>query len=101
MSRMTLRATAYHEAGHAVASVKLRIRMKYATIVPSDEYLGLVRNEMPSWWEEGMEYDPRFEKWLEKQSICTLAGGIAEQAFTGKTKSDGAGHDFEQLADMA
>jgi ATP-dependent Zn protease len=41
----TLAATAYHEAGHAVACFVMRAKVKTATILPSEDYSGRVRHE--------------------------------------------------------
>ena len=36
-------ATAYHEAGHAVAAFLLRRRLRRATIIPDEDSLGHIR----------------------------------------------------------
>ena len=45
-SALTLMGTAYHEAGHAVASYAVwpQHPVESATIIPADGYLGMVRH---------------------------------------------------------
>ncbi len=67
-----LEATAYHEAGHAVAALALRVRFKHVTIIPNEEegeagHLELGRAHMNAMVTGA-------DKVLRKHLIITLAG---------------------------
>ena len=80
-----LEATAYHEAGHAVASWHLGIRVTSATIVPEGTMLGSVSHADPL---KGIniEYDntPRATRRGEKAALVCLSGPAAEARFLGR-----------------
>ena len=42
-------ATAYHEAGHAVANIVLGFEVTHCTIVPQDDTVGHVEHSHPIW----------------------------------------------------
>ena len=83
----TLRATAYHEAGHAVASIFLDLDFEKVTIVPDDEAAGRITYadldpEIQDAWDSGDRDDARVRQWVERSCIATLAGGIAQRRFS-------------------
>ena len=77
--------TAYHEAGHAVASYAAwpQHPVESATIIPGDGYLGLVRDaEQDDAWRAEVE-DERMAVALlaESETVIWLAGYLAEAQF--------------------
>lgn len=107
------RASAYHEAGHAVAAVHVGLRFIEVTIRPGSDSYGKV--VFPSvgamdWsrWAtptelvaiEGNEGVPLETPmaWLEARFLVSWAGPIAEERFTGEWDAEGASEDMEALA---
>jgi hypothetical protein len=76
-------ATAYHEAGHAVAALALGRPVQRVTILPDREHLGLCL------FGKGA-FRPT-EDWLEREILIALAGLAAEARFTGDLGWDVAG----------
>jgi hypothetical protein len=86
--RTHLDATAYHEAGHAIARWWLGLRFKEASIVPNsaEGTLGYVLGKgLPKWFNPDTHDDnPRVRLRAEKEIISLFAGRIAEQKFRGR-----------------
>lgn len=89
--------TAYHEAGHVVAATFLRFghKPKKATIIPTEDYLGVVHP-----YEKRAEY-PEYDldaktqiKW-EHTLIGYLAGLVAEKIAAGRYNYRGAHSDMQ------
>lgn len=129
--RKALQATAYHEAGHAVAYNTLRLRFKYVTIVPEQEkgWLGHILGDSPSHFTRdylesgGMVGDALVDTvdkvavrrflWrlaarkrrarldVERRVIGCLAGVMAEEKFTGEFNYEGAHSDYTSFIDFA
>jgi len=108
MKQQLLR-TAYHEAGHAVASHLVGIRTKRVTIKPQVGSLG--HHETWSFLTAderlALESSGRSEfgatKALRKvinRGIILLAGGYAEKVFTGKYNRIGATADIDSYHDF-
>lgn len=84
------KATAYHEAGHALAYILLDRKFRYVTIKPDKECLGQL---MPYFGKSKFDdfyhgarsfYDPlRLENHFKKDFL-SLAGFAAEKIFSGK-----------------
>jgi hypothetical protein len=96
-------ATAYHEAGHAVAHYALGRTIRRVTIVPDDDTLGHLRGRVLHDSEKlrsGLfEFDTLKElKAAEDEIVCALCGPIAEARFTGKENEVGASGDYETVA---
>ncbi len=95
-------ATAYHEAGHAVAAWKLGYRPISASIIAADESVGEVRHENP--YGNNAEYDGselgRLR--IERAIIIRLAGPIAQKRYrpTSWRRWQG-GADYAVAADLA
>lgn len=75
------RAICYHEAGHAVAAVRLGVRVHLVTVVPdgSPGNLGRTRTaaldaQAPLWTATGWDA-------FERDAMIELAGPLAEEAF--------------------
>ena len=86
-----LRAAAYHEAGHAVAHVKLQLPLLRVTIVPDGDSAGqtLGRPLPPSVRsriDEFSELTPRIRDRLEREVMSFLAGEVAQEIGTGTTE---------------
>ncbi len=89
-----LRATAFHEAGHAVAAMALGISFTHITIGLNGADLGGVTFVGPEW------LDP--DAVTLSALIATLyAGRIAESRFTGRTARRGALSDYESVRALA
>jgi len=84
----TLRATAYHEAGHAVAAALLDIDFEKVTVVPDGEAAGRITYadldpELQAAWDAGDRINnARVRLWVERTCIVTLAGSIAQCRFS-------------------
>lgn len=87
------RATAIHEAGHAVAAIALGRRFKYVTLEPKGDSLGHVRVT-----------PPRYQTGLESHFdylIRALAGVEAERAFGFRPQRYGWESDRQAAVDHA
>src|SRR5688572_7838108 len=83
----TLKATAYHEAGHAVASIALRRPLTEASISPSDEQNTLGHCSHPPHppsFQPDIEVTTRDRLRIEAACIVFFAGGAAETRFLGR-----------------
>jgi len=80
-----LEATAYHEAGHAVAAFFLRRGFTRVSIIPGEDFLGqLVTTPPPRSLHPDCETDARTELWLRREITIFLAGPVAEKIHTGR-----------------
>ena len=79
---MSCEATAYHEAGHAIAAWNLGYRPTTASIVPGGDLVGEVRHENPF---PGIDFEfdgsdmTRLK--IERAIIICLAGPIAQKRY--------------------
>jgi hypothetical protein len=91
-----LRATAYHEAGHAVAAHVLRMPIGITTVVPNAERgsLGHCEVRFPRWLELDGELTPAGRFWIERNAQVSFAGSEAERLFTGRYNHKGASSDY-------
>lgn len=97
---ISLKRTAYHEAGHAVMAYILRIGLKEVTIIPDEDYLGKFthgrgRNIQPEW-----DYDQKTRPEIERQAMVTLGGNVAEHLLTGKKHIAGSYEDYHKVVDL-
>lgn len=82
-SNIEREATAYHEAGHAVAGFALKRAFTKVSIVPGDTTVGHCAF-MPRPLKKTPEYrtvDSKFRNIMERRAMTYLAGGEAEQLF--------------------
>jgi cell division protease FtsH len=90
--------TAYHEAGHAIVAmnVKMADPVHKATIVPRGRALGMVM-QLP----EGDRYSMKYRQMVDR--IAIMAGGrVAEELIFGKDNiTSGASSDIEQASKLA
>jgi Peptidase family M41 len=97
-----LRSVAYHEAGHAVAALELGRSIKYVSIVPTEDRLGVVhQNALPAWFKPDRSSDGRHRRLIEREVLIDLAGIAAEHRFSGRNNWRGAGSDFHQAIELA
>jgi len=99
-----LRATAYHEAGHAVVALMGGDRVpKQATIVPAGDVLGSVSYAK---WSSGLRPDcyltPGRMQLVQARIDTLLAGVIAERRGTGRRHNwTGGTSDIDSATDLA
>jgi hypothetical protein len=97
-----LRAVAYHEAGHAVASFLLDQRFGVVTIIPKGNTLGCVMSRkfrrafLPD-CDTGDYTRVRAERYI----LGLLAGHEAERIHTGRSNHVGAGSDDAEAFNLA
>lgn len=91
------RATAYHEAGHAVAAWWLGLRFRGVSIRPDDESEGrLTWHTLPARFQPDVNLTPRGEQLLGQRTVVSLAGGIAQEIATGTPWDEcGVGGDVQ------
>jgi cell division protease FtsH len=98
MNEEEKRLTAYHEAGHAIVAmnVKMADPVHKATIVPRGRALGMVM-QLP----EGDRYSMKYQQMVDR--IAIMAGGrVAEEIIFGKENiTSGASSDIEQATKLA
>jgi ATP-dependent Zn protease len=86
-------ATAYHEAGHAVAALALGRPVHRVSVLPDGQFLGLCR------FGKGV-FRPS-EDWLEREILIALGGIAAEAIHTGDYAWDGAARDRQYVHGLA
>lgn len=98
MNEEEKRLTAYHEAGHAIVAmnVKMADPVHKATIVPRGRALGMVM-QLP----EGDRYSMKYQQMVDR--IAIMAGGrVAEELIFGPENiTSGASSDIEQATKLA
>jgi hypothetical protein len=79
------RATAVHEAGHAVMGYLLGIRFTQISVVEEAGSLGRVAHKGPGeWFRPDIEVDSRVRNQIEKRVMTLLAGAETERAWYGR-----------------
>jgi len=94
-----LEFTAFHEAGHAVMSYRLRRGLKCVTIEPepTKRSLGHTQNTK----KIGFRPDLRQQRKIEDEILICLAGPAAEREKRGLYNHRGAAADYQKAADLA
>jgi cell division protease FtsH len=90
--------TAYHEAGHAIVSMKVpgSDPLHKVTIIPRGRALGLT-----VWLPEEDRHNYT-KDWLEGRLACAFGGRVAEELVFGPSKvTTGASNDIEQATGIA
>ena len=85
-------ATAYHEAGHAVAALALGRPVQRVSILSNRERLGHC--------EFGKGVFRPSEDWLEREILIALGGLAAEARFTGAYAWNGAARDRQYVRQL-
>ena len=98
MSDEEKRMTAYHEGGHAIVAINVKMAdpVHKATIVPRGQALGMVM-QLP----EGDRYSLKYQQMID--TIAIMAGGrVAEELIFGKANiTSGASSDIRQATKLA
>jgi cell division protease FtsH len=92
------RLTAYHEAGHAVVSLKVPglDPIHKVTIVPRGRSLGMTA------WQAEADRHNHTRGWLEGMLVASFGGRVAEELVFGPEKvTTGAASDIEQATNIA
>lgn len=104
---VSLRATAYHEAGHAVAYYCLRVQQHYplplmrrVTIVPSEDMLGHTAPFPTPSYDPDLYSSPSTALRAHAEIVVCFAGAIAERRHIGR-RSTGAEIDHRLAIDLA
>jgi ATP-dependent Zn protease len=87
------KATAYHEAGHAVMALALARPVQRVSMRPNHKHLGLC--------EFGKGVFRPSEDWLEREILISLGGLAAEAIHTGDYALDAAERDLRYVRDLA
>lgn len=97
------KATAYHEAGHAVAAFFLGFKTRQVTVKPGKDYSGL-HSEMGRHYLEGLdcrEITPLVRDRIERRVIVRLAGAAAQRRFNRRSyRHYHADDDHQQAVDL-
>ena len=76
---------AYHEAGHAVASVVLRLPFRYVTVRSNADSLGhLLHRSFSKRFNPDYDVRPHDVDFIERFAVCCYAGAAAVGIVTGK-----------------
>ena len=95
-----LEATAYHEAGHAVASFLLRRAFRYVSIEPEGGSLGqLHMKKLPESFNPDINSDMRTRSWIEREAMIDFAGDVAA-THAGYEQGAGTGGDMSNAVGM-
>ena len=95
-----LQATAFHEAGHAVAAMECRVRLSIVSIIPDDESYGHCTYSIRKWkrspeWENSTKWRYR----LENLAIVALSGVAAQESYLGSEPEHGFESDVDKALD--
>ncbi len=88
-----VKATAYHEAGHAVVALALGRAVQRVSILPGRAWLGRCE------FQKGRVRPS--EDWLEREILISLAGAAAEARHTGVYAWEGAITDLRTVRRLA
>jgi len=93
---------AYHEAGHVVMAVLLRIPIRYATIIPDLErnFLGCVFVG-PNNFNPGVTIGDDGPRFVEKRVLFSWGGIVAEAFFTKRQNWRWASFDVSSIVESA
>jgi hypothetical protein len=101
----SMKAAAYHEAGHAVVAFLLSLRFKYVTIVRDEVSLGRLEPwRFPNWFRPDdidFIYFTRGRRKIEAHIRISFAGSIAQRKFKGRAPRRIASRDDASAVDMA
>jgi hypothetical protein len=97
----TIERTAYHEAGHAVASYYLHVALSSVTIIPEEDSLGHIKhpklNNFEPEWDNSLKVVDRAERMI----LVFFAGQVAEGRFANRHNWKGSREDWHEAVNMA
>lgn len=96
-----VRATAYHEAGHAVARLALGLSLGRVSIVSDAESNGHCVYALSRTFHPDLANGQRMEAAVHRHIVAALAGESAEYVLRGRHNWGGASHDRRVAADLA
>ena len=99
--RRAIAATAYHEAGHAVAAWWFCLKYKHVTIRPNADSLGHMLHSVPNWFRPDIESSDRVFLRAQRHIITSFAGQLAEAKLRGRPPRFGMESDNQNAVDMA
>ncbi|MCC6511691.1 MAG: M50 family metallopeptidase [Pirellulaceae bacterium] len=94
----SLIATAFHEAGHAVAALALGRPIQRVTIVPGKTHAGVA--SLGQCQIQKGRFKPT-KDWLEDEILILMAGMVAEYQYTGQYSTAGATQDLRAVRRFA
>ena len=100
-ARRARRATAHHEAGHAVMAWALGLTVKSVSIQQQGDSCGRVEIDIPRWVKRGTWMDPSVRMWAEANIMSQMAGFIAERRYRRRANHLGALADYLSTGDIA
>lgn len=95
-----LTRTAYHEAGHTISAIHLKLSFQYVTINQKGSILGFTRNKLPKWFDPNI-IDERIEKRIIKEIVNFYSGEATEFILTRKHHSLEANSDYKHIVKLA
>jgi hypothetical protein len=95
------RATAHHEAGHAVMAWALGLTVESVSIKPHRNSHGRVMIDVPRWVSHGDPADPVVRLWAEANIISQMSGFVAERRYRGRANHVGALADYANTYETA
>ena len=94
---MEERATACHEAGHAIAAIENHVKLVKVSIVPDGDSSGRCNYSFPDWkGSPDAEHNSKWRYRLEKLAIGALSGMAAERMYLGHDPEYGYEDDQHQ-----
>lgn len=95
--------SAYHEAGHAVANLYLKLPFRKVTISGNKDYLGaVICDRLSKAFAKRVELEDltpvHFDR-IEREIVALLAGHEAERRFSGRRNSVGAASDYDKAVE--
>ena len=106
MNRLTpraIKATAHHEAGHAVMAFQLGVNVRGITIIPDHESAGSCLHEgLLKFQGKELVTSPTARIKMEKLILICLAGPLAQRKFKPRSvRRYHAGSDYSAVANVA
>ena len=93
--------TAYHEAGHAVASYHLHVAFSFITIIPEEDSLGHIKHPKLNNFDPECDNSLKIVDRTERRILVFFAGQVAERRFANRHNWKGSGGDWESAVNLA
>lgn len=100
---LSIKKTAYHEAGHAIACHFLHMPFNYVSIKSGEDFLGrVVRFPHPEPFNPDIDSESsRARIRIEKSIMISCAGHAAELNLTGRRNWVGSSYDNQKASELA